>query len=177
LKKMFFAQEGVFEAVRDAAMALKAMGRWDLVLDRCIRYFKMAVDAEVVRMTDARPEDDYPFRWLFPTNGFPVEKQPMVRKIRTALFRDFRNILAPTEKFWSDGNVLARQIKQRLPLPPPPPVTKTTTSVARPLPAKRPRETAVSDDGTKLAEKVLVNLSRDRIKIRKVSAAEEKTKN
>jgi hypothetical protein len=94
----FFRQEGTFDALRDAALAIKALGRWDLVVERSVLAFKKAMEQlpTLFNVGMIRPDDDFPFRWLFPKNGFgelTSAQWDIVEALRKHLFWDFRNTL------------------------------------------------------------------------------------
>lgn len=97
-------QQGTFDAVRDAALALKTLGRWDLVLDACMKCFQHVWehDQAFVRREDVRPGDDFPFRWLFPANGFKKglnrQQEKLLAETRAKLFGELRRLLDLYEK-------------------------------------------------------------------------------
>jgi hypothetical protein len=92
----------MFDAVRDAALAIKALGRWDLVVQACLKCFRELDEAFVKAHLNARPGDDFPFRWLFPVDGFKKRlnqtQEKLLAETRAKLFSELRRVLDLYEK-------------------------------------------------------------------------------
>jgi hypothetical protein len=92
-------REDFFEAVRDAALAIKALRRWDIVVDRSLeaRDFVARNHGELAKLLPvAAEDDDFPFRWLFPkdvASSFTVQQKNLLAKSRWLLFKEFRSFL------------------------------------------------------------------------------------
>lgn len=93
----FCLQQGTFDAVRDAALALKSLGRWDLVLHACMNCFSHVKKCDpTLVVKPLKKEDDFPFRWMFPADGLKMLTPPqlaLLAKTRTTLFLELRRVL------------------------------------------------------------------------------------
>lgn len=90
-------QEGMFDAVRDAALAIKAAGRWDLVVEACAKCLSSVKKCDPKFVVSIGMKDDFPFRWMFPAKGFETMTPPQLRllaKTRGDLFAMLRHALS-----------------------------------------------------------------------------------
>lgn len=63
------SQERVFEVLKAAALALKDLDRWDIVLNRSLAYFETAVTNEWVWEGDVNGKNEFPFCLDVPQKG------------------------------------------------------------------------------------------------------------
>lgn len=126
---MFCSRESLFDAIRDAAFSLKEEGRWDIVLDRCCRFFRLAEATGLVKKEDAvNPTDKQPFDWLrhFSPNLTP-EQWKEADRICWSIFSDFRCVLMTGEDAMAKKK--KTPVKKR--------AREVTTAFAAPAPTPR----------------------------------------
>lgn len=114
----FYIQNGTFDALRDAALAIKALGRWDIVLDRCIecRNHARKTDETLASLIPHHQNDDFPFRWLFPEKGLDslnFAQLKLLTSLRWRLFADFRRFLCPPDA-WREMSIKQAQYVDRV---------------------------------------------------------------
>jgi hypothetical protein len=87
----------MFDAVRDAALAIKASGRWDLVVEACAKCLSSVKKCDPKFVVSIGVKDDFPFRWMFPAKGFETMTPPQLKllaKTRGDLFMMLRHALS-----------------------------------------------------------------------------------
>jgi hypothetical protein len=88
------SQERVFEVLKAAALALKDLDRWDIVLNRSLAYFETAVTNEWVWEGDVNGKNEFPFAWMFPKKGLQKRHEQNMTKLQLSLLLEFRAILS-----------------------------------------------------------------------------------
>lgn len=148
----------VFDELKACADALRDLHRWEIVLDRSLAYFDMAVTNGWVWEGDVNGKAEFPFAWMFPKKGHQKRHAQRMAHLQVSLLFEFRAILtiltSPLHRVAEEEDELDHRSK----LPP----------------RKRFRETQPQKKNASVTPKLMMKFSPNKIQ-RMVSEEEENT--